>query len=88
MDTNMDRRQMMIAFDMRYGLEMSRRYLRKSFIDTSTRSECLFFFIHVAQMSWIHDGKNGVARTDGPLNILKVQVISHKGIKYQGFYIV
>lgn len=31
MDTNMDRRQMMIAFDMRYGLEMSRRYLRKSF---------------------------------------------------------
>lgn len=36
MDTNMDRRQMMIAFDMRYGLEMSRRYLRKSFIDTST----------------------------------------------------
>lgn len=29
MDTNMDRRQMMIAFDMRYGLEMSRRYLRK-----------------------------------------------------------
>lgn len=28
MDANMDRRQMMIAFDMRYSLEITKRYLR------------------------------------------------------------
>lgn len=27
MDNNLDRRQMMIAFDMRYSLEMTKRYL-------------------------------------------------------------
>lgn len=70
---------MMIAFDMRYGLEMKKDFLKKFYVDNSANSECLFCFVHVSQMSWIHDGKNGAAGTHGSLNIHKVQIISHKG---------
>ena len=65
---------MMIAFDMRYcpqkPMAVLVRYVLDYFLD----------FMCVMKMRWIHDGKNGVARTHGSFSLLKVQVIPHEGI--------
>lgn len=49
--------------------QISRRYIN-----------FLFCFVCDAKMCWIHDGKNGVAGTDGSLDLCKVQIVSHEGM--------
>ena len=74
---------MMIAFDMRYGVEKQTEmrskwvlsYLMKLFPD-------LILFLYCCKMRWLHDGKDGVGGTDGSYSLCKVQIIPHQGIIY------
>ena len=38
--------------------------------------------MYIAQVCWIHDGKNGIAGTHGTIDIHEVQIIPRKGKKF------
>ncbi|MBA0657302.1 hypothetical protein Goklo_009596, partial [Gossypium klotzschianum] len=72
-DSNMDRRQMMIAFDMRYGAIKDNVEHVKHRLEAHLTS-CL------TKVCWIYDGKDGAKRTHGSRNLYKVQNLPYEDI--------
>ena len=42
--------------------------------------------MYIAQVCWIHDGKNGIAGTHGTIDIHEVQIIPRKGKKFRSHF--